>query len=106
MSQPWPPPPDLHSLQELVATADVEGFIAEGAPPDEYDSEAELLLASVRDLSTEQLTPPTLLPVLHEVWRTSFSLTDADLAERREGLQQLAVQIARFFGPEARPQTR
>ena len=38
MTQPWPPPPDIDSIQELVATADVEGFIAEGAPPDEYEA--------------------------------------------------------------------
>lgn len=38
MSRPWPPPPDLDSIQELVANADVEGFIADGAPVDEYST--------------------------------------------------------------------
>ncbi|HEY4356667.1 MAG TPA: hypothetical protein VGN16_13030 [Acidobacteriaceae bacterium] len=105
-SKPWPPPPDLDSIQELVATADVEGFIAEGAPADEYESEAELLFAAMANYSTAELNAPNLLPVLAGIWQTSFSLNDASLAERTPGLQSLADQIARFFGPEARPQVR
>ena len=32
-SSPWPPPPDIESIQELVAAADIEGFIEiHGAP--------------------------------------------------------------------------
>ena len=106
MSQPWPPPPDLASLKELVATADVEGFLAEGAPGDEYDTEAEALFTQLKDLPTAQLTPATILPILQAIWRESFSLEPEDLAILRPKLDELAAQIAHFFGPEAQPLVR
>ena len=106
MSKPWPPPPDNDSIQELVATADVEGFIAGGAPADEYETEAEQLLMALETWSTAELIAPRLLPVLEEIWAGAFSLDDAALERRRPKLEALAREIARFFGPEAKPQVR
>jgi hypothetical protein len=105
-ARPWPPPPDLPSIKELVQTADVEGYIADGAHPDEYDSEAELLFDYLEDLSQDQLVVADLLPILESVWRTSFTLDDAALATRRTALLALAQQVERFFGPQAKPQVR
>ena len=106
MSKPWPPPPDLDSLQELVATADVESFIAEGSPADEYETEADLLFSRVEHLSTEDLVAGKLLPILEEIWKCSFELNEPGIAIRRPKLTELARQIERFFGPEAKPQVR
>ena len=103
---PWPPPPDIDSIQELVATADIEGFIADGSPTDEYETEADLLFNNVENLPTPELTVPNILPLLEVIWQRSFSLDAAALATRRPALNALATQIARFFGPEAQPQTR
>lgn len=105
-NKPWPPPPDLHSIQELVATADVDGFIADGAPADEYESEADDLFERIRHFSTDELVTARLIPILEEVWQVSFQLSDEDLAAKRPGLGELAGQIERFFGPGARPQVR
>ena len=105
-SAPWPPPPDIDSIQELVATADIEGFIAGGAPPDEYETEADLLFNNIENLPTPELTIPNILPLLEDIWSRSFSLDEASLAARRPALEILAAQIARFFGPEATPGTR
>ncbi len=102
----WPPPPDLASLKELVAAADVEGFIAGGAPPDEYDTEADLLFVELENLTTADLVPGRLLPLLEDIWPKSFSLDAEQLFHRRPALHALAEQIARFFGPDAAPQTR
>jgi hypothetical protein len=102
----WPPPPDLDSIKELVQTADVEGFLADGAPADEYDTEAELFFDFLEDLEQEQLVAADLVPVLDAVWRKSFTLDDAALAERRPALLALAQQVERFFGPQAKPQVR
>lgn len=104
--KPWPPPPDLASIQELVATADVEGFIAEGSPADEYETEAELLFNRIENFPTADLTAAKMLPILEDVWKRSFELTEAGIAMRRPKLTDLAGQIERFFGPEARPQVR
>jgi hypothetical protein len=102
----WPPPPDLASIKELVATADIEGFIADGAPPDEYDSEAELLFDFTEELSTDELVAADLLPILEAIWRKSFDLDDVAIEKRRPLLFLLAQQVERFFGPEARPRVR
>ncbi len=103
----WPPPPDLASIQELVRDADIEGLIElHGAPPDEYDTEAEALYAAIAHLPTAEIIPARLTPLLEDIWRKNFIDDDAELAQRIPALGELAAQIARFFGPEAVPQTR
>jgi hypothetical protein len=106
MSAPWPPPPDLHSIRELVRAADPEGHIADGAPADEYEPEEEAIFSAISHLTTSQLNAATLTPIIEHAWRDSFSHDDAALANIRPALLSLAQQIARFFGPEARPQVR
>ncbi len=102
----WPPPPDLNSIQELVANADIEGFIAEGAPDDEYETEAETIFQDLQSWPTADLRPDRIFPVLEAAWAKAFSLSMPQLGNRRTNLRELAEQIARFFGPEAVPQTR
>jgi hypothetical protein len=103
---PWPPPPDLASIKELVRNADTEGFIALGSPADEYDHEAELLFAAIGRLPTENLTAANVTPHIEIIWTKSFDYDNAVLEQARPALLTLAQQIARFFGPEAQPQTR
>ena len=102
----WPPPPDLESIRELVRAADPEGHIAEGAPADEYEPEEEAIYTAIAHLPTAQLTAPTLIPIIEQAWRDSFSHTDEALAFSRPALHALAAQIARFFGLEAQPRVR
>ena len=107
MSSPaWPPPPDLHSIRELVRAADPEGHLYEDAPADEYDPEEQAIFAAISSWPTARLTESHLLPVIEQVWRDSFSHSDEEMARARPALQSLAQQIARFFGPEAQPQVR
>jgi hypothetical protein len=102
----WPPPPDLASIKELVRDADTEEFIAIGGPPDEYDGEAEELFAAIGRFLTEQLTEADIVPHIDAIWTKSFDYDDAVRASIRPKLAALARQIARFFGPDARPQVR
>jgi hypothetical protein len=106
MSAPWPPPPDLHSIQELVRAADPEGHIAEGAPADEYEPEEDAIFCAIGHMRTSELAAENLTPIIEHVWRNSFAHNDESLAASRPALQGLAQQIARFFGPEAQPQVR
>jgi hypothetical protein len=105
-STPWPPPPDLESIRELVRAADPEGHIADGASADEYEPEEEAIFALLAPLSTRELTITNLVPIIEQVWRNSFVHDDAALATSRPALRGLAEQIARFFGPDAQPLTR
>ncbi len=106
MSAPWPPRPDLASIEELLRAADPENHLAEGAPADEYDPEAKEIHGAIENLPVDALIAPNLLPILEQAWRRSFALDDTAMLSRRAALSGLAEQIARFFGPEARPQTR
>ena len=105
-TRPWPPPPDLESIQELVRAADPEGHLADGAHADEYEPEEQEILAAIEHLQTAELLATTMLPLIEAIWRKSFVLDDAAIAERRPALLGLAAQIERFFGPEARPHVR
>jgi hypothetical protein len=107
MSAPWPPPPDLESIQQLVREADTEGLIQYGeAPADEYDGEAETLQAAISRFPSAQLTLETLQPIIETIWQKSFNLDDAALEKSRPAIVTLAQEIERFFGPEAKPQVR
>jgi hypothetical protein len=102
----WPPPPDLASIRELARDADTEDFIANGAPADEYDGEAEQIFAVIGRWPIDQLTAQNIFPIIERVWSKSFGYDDEVLAKARPQLLVLAQQIARFFGPEAQPQVR
>lgn len=106
MPAPWPPPPDLESIQQLVREADIEGHLAEGAPEDEYEPEEDELLAAIAHLPTYELTSANLLPIVTDIWTNSFALDEIALAEREPKLRALAAEIERFFGPESEPQVR
>jgi hypothetical protein len=107
MSKPWPPPPDLESIQDLVRAADIEGLIQiHGAPADVYEPEGKQIFSAIGHLPTPELTVPVLSPILEAIWRKNFIDDDAKLTLRRPALKALAEQIARFFGPEAKPQVR
>jgi hypothetical protein len=102
----WPPPPDLESIKELVRNADTEDFIVNGSPADEYDGEAKDLHAGIAIFTTADLIVPNILPRIEAIWHKSFAYDDDARATNRQKLEGLAQQIARFFGPEAQPQTR
>jgi hypothetical protein len=107
MSAPWPPPPDLESIQQLVREADTEGLIQYGdAPADEYDGEAETLHAAITRFPTSQLIVANLQPIIETIWQKSFNLDEAALEKSHPAIVALAQEIERFFGPEAKPQVR
>ncbi len=106
MAKPWPPPPDLESLKELFATADVEGLIVEGSPLDEYDPEAKNFFEATVGWSSEQLTVDHTLPLLERMWVAQFGLDPNAGGAQRSKLADLAAQVERFFGPQAKPMVR
>ena len=106
VSRPWPPPPDLPSIQELVRTADPERYLAEGAAADEYEPEEHALMDVLNGLPTQEILVARILPPLEAIWQESLSLSGDQLAERRPKLLALAKEIERFFGPQSQPRTR
>jgi hypothetical protein len=93
-------------LKELFASADIEGLIAQECPLDEYDPEAKHFYEVTIGYSTSRFTAEQTLPLLEQIWMKQFMLDEGQLTQRRPALKDLAERIARFFGPNARPQTR
>jgi hypothetical protein len=105
-TKPWPPPPDIESIRELVRAADPEGHLVAGAPTDEYEPEEEAILEAIGHLNTSELLTARTLPIIQAVWQKSFNLDQSAMADRRLALIGLAEQIERFFGPQEIPQVR
>jgi hypothetical protein len=89
---------DLDSVNDLVTEQDVEGFIADGAPADEYEGEVEELFAALLALPPAEATQAKIVDVLRQTWRKNFSLSDAALDQRGPGLEKIAERILHFFG--------
>ena len=102
----WPPPPDIESIKELVRAADPEGYLAKGAPADEYQPEEEAILEAIGHLDISDLIAVRTLSIIQAVWQESFNLDHEAMAERNTALVALANDIERFFGPQATPLVR
>jgi hypothetical protein len=89
---------DLDSVNDLITEQDVEGFIADGAPADEYESEVEEVFAAWLALPAEEATKERLLAILEQTWRKNFSLSEADLAQRRPALERIVARTLHHFG--------
>ena len=88
---------DLESLEELIRTADIEGYLAEGAPQDEYDLEIAALLTRLHEIPPGDATREHLVSLLETVWQSAFSLSPADLLERRPAFMAIADKLLHFF---------
>ncbi len=89
---------DFFSVNELITEQDVEGFIADGAPADEYESEVELALHGLQALPKAEATKDRIVELLEGIWRKNFSLSDADLQSRQPAFEAIADRILHFFG--------
>ena len=89
---------DLDSVNDLVTEQDVEGFIADGAPADEYESEVEEVFAALLALPAEEATQDRILAILEQTWKKNFSLSDEALTQRRPALEKIVERILHFFG--------
>jgi len=89
---------DLESVNDLTTEADVEGFIADGAPTDEYESEVEDVFAALVALPAEKATKEAIVAIYERVWAANFSLSDEDLLKRRGAFDGIAERILHHFG--------
>ena len=60
----------------------------------------------LQHFETKELVPVRLMPILKRIWAVNFNVSGDELLSRQPALDNLANQIARFFGPEAQPQVR
>lgn len=89
---------DLDSVHDLVTEQDVEGFIADGAPADEYEGEVEEVFAALLSLPAQEATQERILAILEQTWKKNFSLSNDELKRRRPALEKIVEKILHFFG--------
>lgn len=83
----------LSSVHEILRTEDVEGFIALGAPDDEYASEAREIAAAIDNLSPNERTVEGVAAIIALVWAKSFDLAADELEKRIPAIRQVAQQL-------------
>lgn len=59
-------------MKIIFKDADIEGLIANGAPDDEYDSEALEIHDAIRGIPENDLTKERLAKIIQDIWETSF----------------------------------
>ena len=89
---------DLDSVNDLVTEQDVEGFIADGAPADEYEGEIEELFSALLALSAEEATTERIVAILEQTWQKNFNLSAAELKQRRPAFERIVARILHHFG--------
>jgi hypothetical protein len=89
---------DLESVNDLTTEADVEGFIADGAPADEYESEVEDVFAALVKLPAEEATKDAIVAIYGQVWKANFSLSDEEVLKRRAAFEGIVERILHHFG--------
>jgi hypothetical protein len=84
-------------IKAALDSEDIEGLLAIGSPPDEYDSEATLIdsrIAALRRLGDEPLGESQAERIVAEVWDEMFGpFSDEDLQKRQPAFKSVARKI-------------
>ncbi len=83
---------DPEHINDLLVAEDIEGFIALGAPQDEYASEAAMITQALSGLGSEQYTQENILAIIAAAWST-FGLAPEELELRIPAMQRVASAI-------------
>lgn len=79
-------------INQLLIQSDIEGFIAAGAPLDEYIDEAAQITAAI-SANKEHFTIDMLTAMISLVWIRCFELSAADMKLRASAVERLARRI-------------
>ena len=81
------------NIRQLFVTHDIEGLISLGAPSSEYVTEADVILAAIRQVPESKLTFDMISSVVLSTWQTSFDLSDDQMRDRLPHLYAVARGI-------------
>ena len=84
-------------IKDLLDHEDIEGLLALGAPPDEYDGEASLLeseMAKATSFGETTVSPEQLEEMLARIWNDQFGpFSDDELRKRRSAFAAVAGKL-------------
>lgn len=88
-------------VRGVLNREDIEALLSLGAPPDEYDREAELVGQRVEGLLASRperpLSKGEVADVLRDVWNKTFGpFSQEELAKRESAFRQAASEIIRL----------
>ena len=72
---------------------DLEGLIEDGAPLDEYSSEAQSVAEALAKIPMEKITVSVVAATIALVWAKSFDRSAAEMAQRLPACQRLAEKL-------------
>jgi hypothetical protein len=84
-------------IKAALDSEDIEGLLAIGCPPDEYDSEANRIdsrITGLRRLGDEPLGESQVERIVADVWNEMFgSFSDEDFQKRQSAFTSVARKI-------------
>ncbi|MGE3771260.1 MAG: hypothetical protein AB7G06_09970 [Bdellovibrionales bacterium] len=80
-------------LDQALRDEDIEGFIALGAPADEYTSEAHEIASIVNGTSESQMSEAAILEAFVSVWARSFNLGPEEMEMRLPAIRKVVQQV-------------
>jgi hypothetical protein len=84
----------FRKIKAALDSEDVEGLLAMGSPPDEYDSEASLIEDRIAKVAGDKLNVDRIADIVTEVWNSQFGPFDEeDLNKRRQAFSSVARRI-------------
>ncbi|MFZ0320175.1 MAG: hypothetical protein WAL56_13715 [Candidatus Sulfotelmatobacter sp.] len=89
-------------VQRALNAEDLEGLLQVGAPPDEYESEAQMIAKAVAHTNEAELTEDHLADLIRDVWIEMFGPFSQEEIDRRGGGFRSVAQ--RVFSGRAQAQ--
>jgi cell division ATPase FtsA len=88
----------LDLANELLRHEDIEGLPSMGAPDNEYESEAEMIIDRVGEAESNtpshRITKEEVEAIIRAVWKEMFGLSEDQLRQRCEAFQSIAARLA------------
>ena len=87
----------IADINAVLREEDVEGFIAQGAPGDEYDSEAQEIASALALLNEGQITEANVAAIVALVWAKSFDRSSQEIEMRMSVFRRIAQRLNTFI---------
>lgn len=84
------------SINRLLIQEDIEGFIAAGAPMDEYKNEAEQIADAIFAMARAEISDQTILALITIIWMRNMDLSHEEIAPRLPSLRRVALEVSRM----------
>jgi hypothetical protein len=80
-------------MKRIFREADIEGLISNGAPDNEYDSEAEEVMDAISRLRKDDLTEQNIAAIIVLIWARMFNRDEMEIEMRLPAFRDVARKI-------------